>query len=126
MRIMPQLILAAITSLTTTAALADDPAHGTLVMMPVKQLFVPVGFDDNDEVQVVVDGYLPDTCHRVAFVQSEVRPGNIVKVRMWARRYTGICLPVVLPFSSEARIGQLPQGAYKVQAAGVEEESLNI
>jgi hypothetical protein len=98
-----------------------------LVLMSVERLYVPVGFDDNDEIQVVVEGKFPDTCYRVAFNEVDVDAAtNVVRVRQWARKFPGICLPVILPFTAEARVGQLPRGEYSVQANGVDAEQLAV
>lgn len=108
-------------------AFADDPSYGTLVLVHPTDVFAPVGFDDNDEAEVVVDGYLPDTCYRLAKTEVETVPSeNRIIVRQWARRFPGVCLQVILPYTVEARIGQLPAGDFAIEAGGVTVERLAI
>lgn len=114
-------------SFAARPALADDPSYGTLVLMHPSQVFVPNGFDSNDEVEVVVDGYLPDTCYRLAKTEFEVVPNEQrIIVRQWARRFPGVCLQVILPYTTDAHIGQLPAGDFAIEVGGVTVERLQV
>ncbi len=61
--ILPLLILPL---LGASFARADEPAAPPLVSVTVRAVYAPSGFDDNDEAQVVLDGFLPNTCYRLA------------------------------------------------------------
>ena len=41
-------------------AFADDSA--VLVQAPIDKVFVPLGFDDNDKVELIIHGQFPNTC----------------------------------------------------------------
>jgi len=95
--------------------------------IPVSALFAPYqGFDDNDQVQVVVHGTLPNACFSLADSFSELQ-GDLrtILVQQFAvRRIDGICaegatLPVHLqmtvPFTREISIGRLKAGKYNLQ-----------
>src|SRR4051812_21096869 len=60
-----ELILSAVSALLmTSAALADSgnrPSIETVISAPAR-VFSPQGFDDNDSTQVVIDGYLSNSC----------------------------------------------------------------
>ena len=77
--------------------------------------FVPVGFDDNDDAVVVVDGYLPDTCYRLrpAEVTVDLAKKRIV-VQPKATRFPGLCLDVTVPYSTVVHLGVVPDGSYTV------------
>ena len=103
-------LLTIITSYTTTAK-ADE-----VVAVNPKYLFVPVGFDDNDDVGVVVDGYLQDTCYRLrpTLVQVDAAKKKIV-VQPTAVVYPGPCMDVTVPFTSTVSLGHnVPVGNYTV------------
>lgn len=123
-----QLTLLSLLPLTAaTAAFADDPVPQPLVAVHASDVFIPDGFDDNDETQVVLDGYLPDTCYRVSQVQTALNPTTgRIRVTQYARRFAGICLPTLVPFTSEARLGILPTGGYRVSSAGVADAPLRV
>lgn len=113
----------------TSAAFAqdDDPVPNPPLPVAVKEVFVPVGFDDNDEVQVVLDGYLPDTCYRLAYSQVDFdEESGTFKVRQWARRYDGVCFDTPVPFTTEARLGIVKAGEYQVKNRDGETQPLTV
>lgn len=111
----------------STQARADDPPQGTLVGVSVRELFVPNGFDDNDEVEVVLDGELPNTCYKLAHneVKYDEATGRYI-VFQFARRYPGICIQTTVPFFTAARLGVVPAGDFKVQTLGAALETLKV
>lgn len=115
--------------LAPTAVMArnGDPVPYPPISVNVKNVFAPVGFDDNDEVEIVLDGYLPDTCYKLAFSRvtfDESR--NVYQVRQYARKPPGICLPMIVPFTTEVRIGPVKAGDYKIESIGAETQSLEV
>lgn len=114
-------------SLFAPLAFADDPVPSPLVMVSAKTVFVPVGFDDNDQALAVVDGYLPNTCHKIAFNKSEFdEASNTFKVTQWARRSTGLCLDILVPFTAPVELGVISKGNFKVSMNGAETENLTV
>ena len=80
-----------------------------------EKLYVANGFDDNDNVQLVGEGYFPDSCYRSADVKATVdHVKKIVRVKTTAFLYEGICLTVILPFDRVVDLGILNAGIYKV------------
>lgn len=78
-------------------------------------LFIPMGFDDNDEVVVVVDGYLPDPCHQL--IRPYVKVDELsrrITISPRAREFLGVCHDVIVPYTQEVHIGQLPRGQFTV------------
>ena len=107
---MKKMILAFAALCFSVPVLADTPG---LVPVPVTSVFVPVGFDDNDEAQIILDGMLPNTCYRLAHTEVEPTEGGFV-VRQMARRFGGICIPSFVPFWTEVSLGRLTAGEYKI------------
>jgi hypothetical protein len=107
---MKKIIFAFAALCFSTPLLAETPG---LVAVPVTSVFVPVGFDDNDEAQIILDGMLPNTCYRLAHTEVEPTEGGFI-VRQLARRFGGMCIPSFVPFWTEVSLGRLTAGEYKI------------
>ncbi len=87
----------------------------TVVSFPLERSFVPIGYDDNDKVQLTLAGSFPDTCYRVASVKTRVDEATkTVFVHQTAYHYPGICIRVFVPFSSVADLGIIGAGEYRI------------
>ena len=107
-------IVVALTGLTVPA-FANPPGDGDVVTVGTKYLFSPIGFDDNDEATVVLDGYLPSGCYRL--VQPEVvvdQETKRVTITPKARFFDHPCIEALVPYWQEIHLGILPIGDYKV------------
>jgi hypothetical protein len=118
------LITASFLASHAALAAADRPL---LVSVPVRNVFIPAGFDDNDNVQVVLEGAFTDTCYRLAHTEV-LKSGNDqeFEIVQWARKFPGICIPTTVPFKSEVSLGRLVSGTYKIEAVGVSAASLEV
>lgn len=86
--------------------------------VPVDNIFAPNGYNSNDNVEVVVSGFLPNLCYRDLEIVPQV-DGNQVKIRVQAKSYDGPgigCADVIVPFIENVKIGLLDQGDYDVIA----------
>lgn len=111
----------------TVTARADDPTANQLVPVAVRAIFAPDGFDDNDEAQVVIDGFLPSTCYRLAENAVTVDPvTREITVVQYARKFAEPCLPMRVPFSNDVRLGVLPHATFTVKAHGAPEMPLTV
>ncbi len=116
-----------ILSLLCFARLAAGAVSGA-VPVPNISLFVPQGFDDNDEVVVTLDGYLPNACYQLteAVVTRDLTNHRIL-VQQMAYVSPGPCVQVLSPYVNTVRIGQLPVGSYMIaSASGSLRKTLNI
>jgi len=114
----------ALTASHANVALADEPG---LVAVPISTIFVPNGFDNNDEVQVVLDGTFPNTCYKLA--RTEVTPlasGMGFTVKQFARRFSGVCIPTFVPFWTEVTLGRLPTGEHRIVVADGPEAMVSV
>lgn len=86
------------------------------------QIHVPLGFDSNDQAEIIVHGLLPDTCHRRPSGKVEVR-GNEIHVEMKADKVSGsqvYCIKAMVPYLVSVPLGKLPEGAYKIAVNTIE------
>lgn len=109
--------------LITGLAHAASPI--TVIPSPVDHLFIPAGFDNNDNVEVVVTGHFPSTCYARNRVDVKVVKDLIdIKVTAFHRRDSSIkCLDMSVPYTEVVTVGNLQAGNYKIQ---VNEESKGI
>lgn len=96
------------------------------VEVPVGNIFVPAtGFDDNDNVQLMIDGVLPNGCYQIDKEElSEGKKAKTYNVKLFAyKRTEGSCadesnlpnsLMPTVPYTLEVSLGQLASGAYKI------------
>lgn len=96
------------------------------VEVSIGQVFIPPqGYDDNDNIQVVLDGALPNGCYRIADESAVVNPDTKqISAHVFAYRHTdGACadqdnlpdtLRPVVPFTLDVSLGVLPAGMYRV------------
>ncbi len=97
-------------------------AHAARVEVGVEALLAPtVGYEQKNNIQVVLYGTLPNKCYSLDEYQVEKdQLGRTVSVRQWAERETsGLCadeshLPpdwkTPIPFMTEVSVGHLPVG----------------
>ncbi len=86
------------------------------VSFAFEKAFIPDGFDDNDNAQVVLAGTLPDTCYQTTRVEFALDESTgTVKATQWALAVTDICLPATVPFSTVLSLGNLRAGEYAIE-----------
>jgi hypothetical protein len=97
---------------TTASAQADGPE---LVTAPVDKVFSPFGFDDNDNVEIVVHGTFPNTCYKTGPVEGRVdAEAGVITVHAQAYRYNGVCAEVQVPFTQSVKLGTVAVGTYRI------------
>ena len=112
-------LIAGILAMSTLAI--SQPQNGGLVEVTGDDLFIPVGFDDNDEAVLVVDGFLPSGCYRLTRPEVDFDQDNgVVTVRPMARWFDIPCIEARIPYNFEVRLGVMPMGEYEVRIAGTD------
>ena len=103
--------------LTSTAAFAEPRNSSPVVLapVPVSHVYSPQGFDSNDNVEVVLKGYLPNLCYRSPSALPKVKDQSI-QIQAVAYRPTGHveCAQVAIPFLETAQVGVLDKGDYGI------------
>jgi hypothetical protein len=119
---MSRLTLSALSLLLLFAASTNAYASPEPVRVGATfaKIYIPEGFDSNDQVQIVGEGMFRNTCYRPA--PGAVKVDDITKtilVGPVAYEYSGFCLQVILPFNRVVDVGMLKPGTWKVvQRAG--------
>ncbi len=94
--------------------------------VPIEELFVPGGFDDNDLSEVVVKGSLPNSCWTVSSAESkydaESKTYHLYVISFV--KENEICLPVTSTFVETVKLGNLKAGAYTLQVKKPSDEFL--
>lgn len=113
-------------ALAITLAASPASALPQEINAPVTKIFVPQGFDDNDNVEVIAQGYFPDTCYRVGHGKAEIdHEQRAVRLEVSAYRYPGqMCIQALTPFIVPIKVGLLQQGDYKVKVGGTEAQAV--
>lgn len=94
-------------------------SNGRLVPSPTENLFIPIGFDDNDNVEIVVHGHFKNSCYKVGPTDVQIdKQAKTVKVTPQAYEYTGaVCAQMMVPFIQSIKLGMLDAASYKVTVA---------
>ena len=99
----------------TGCLVVSIPALAVMVDIQPQTVFVPNGFDNNDEVVVVADGYLPDSCHRLTAPEIKIdRAKKQIMVQTRANSFEGVCNDMTVPFYSTIRLGYVPKGEFNI------------
>ncbi len=83
---------------------------------PISKIYIPLGFDDNDNVEVVLHGDFTDTCHQVGHTVAVVdEASKTVTVSATAYKYPGkFCIQSITPFIQTVSLGIVGEGDYQV------------
>ncbi len=103
-------------SLMTSLAFAQYSPVEKLV--PLEHVYIPFGFDSNDNTEVIIAGYLPNTCYKAPRAKFHINQGKI-EITVSALYYKNEhqpCTQVTIPFVEVASLGPMYQGAYNVVA----------
>ncbi len=116
-------------TLTVLASVVAAPAFAAeaeVVEIPLAQVFVPAtGFDDNDSVEIFLDGTLPNSCYTLEKhkLVSDLPRRHFAIQQFAIRNRDGICdgtspLPAgfssPVPFTVPVTLGRLERGLYGV------------
>ncbi len=106
------LLLACVISVSTWAS--DEPK---LVSVGIAKSFVPVGFDDNDRVQIGIEGAFADTCFTISATGTTVNEeAKTITLLQSAYHRTGLlCSQLPIPFHQTVNVGVLTAGTYTLK-----------
>ncbi len=117
-----------LTVFTTAMVFAGAPSIGlsaspTIETVTFDRIYVPVGFDSNDNIEFVGEGRFENGCYRPLAPKTEIDLANkIITVGPLAYKYPGLCVQVILPFSRVVEVGVLPAGEYRILQKGTGRE----
>lgn len=116
-----------------TSALAEDARRPSLIPAPVDRVFVPLGFDNNDNVEVILHGHFTSNCAKVGPASATVDE-NTKTISVVAQAWTyssDRCLTqeMYTPFVQSVPLGVVGKGEYTVRvldASGVNSQMLQV
>ncbi len=91
---------------------------GTYVPVAVNELFVPRGFDDNDDVVVSLTGNFPTACYQIAHAELKTEGTGRILIQQMAYMVPGPCARVLVPFSNTVHLGRVRAGNYYIRTQG--------
>lgn len=99
-----------------TSAFADQQGP-VEIPAPVSKIYIPMGFDDNDNAEVVLKGEFPTSCYNIGRTGAEVDQQKM-EITVWATSYMYLggenCAQVTKSFIQPIKVGVLKKGDYKV------------
>lgn len=98
-------------------AVAGTPVE---TLIPVDHIYVPKGFDSNDNSEIILSGHLPNLCHKApkTIIQKD---GNKIMITVTALKYHNtnpFCAEVLVPFVEPVSLGVLDKGMYDIVVNG--------
>lgn len=98
-------------------AAVADPGLPRLETLVPEAVFLPQGFDNNDNAQLVVYGTLSDSCFRLGPVDFKVDlAARTIRVRSQVYVYdSDWCLPIISPVTQTVDLGVLPANDYRIE-----------
>lgn len=121
------LTIAAAICLAVPAIAAEEVRSPIQTPALFSETYIPAGFDDNDNVQIVGEGMFKNTCYRPAPTGVQVDQKNkVIRLAPAAYEYQGLCLQMILPFERTIDVGILKAGNYKVMQDGQEVDTLKV
>lgn len=86
------------------------------VNLTVEHVFVPKGFDSNDNSEIVVTGWYPNPCFE--WSRSIVHKGSHridVQLKAWVKRgMDTVCIDMAVPYMESVKLGSLHEGISKL------------
>lgn len=97
-------------------SLVSLPVFAQVITAPVTHLFVPNGFDNNDNVELVVKGKFPNPCYNRSKVDVKVKEDKIFINVTAAKKenVASLCEPLKVPFTEVVSVGSLQGGDYEI------------
>ncbi len=124
--LVPVVVLALSATFSARAEGWDDSDAIAEVPAPVNGIFIPKGFDNNDNAQIVITGAYPNTCYQVgrvdAVVNSETKVIDVEVTSFFQSNRA--CLMLYTPFTEVVSLGVLKAGNYNVQVNSKADEEI--
>ena len=89
-------------------------------LVPVSNIYSPEGFDSNDNVEVIVEGFLPNLCYRAPMKDIKIN-GNKIDIKLSAlssEQQNPYCPEMIVPFLEKVEVGVMDKGQYEIEVNG--------
>lgn len=91
-----------------------------LLAQPPQKVFLPTHATDQENVEVIIGGYFPDSCYKSGKVEKEIDfERQEISIRHYAAyNSSGFCLMALVPYMKVVDLGVLPAGDYTLSING--------
>lgn len=105
-----------------TARANDEDTAPVLEAAPVERVYVPQGFDDNDNVEISVAGRFLGTCYKTGPIEAKANPETqTIDVTVKTYHYRDErCGKRLVSFIQTAKLGPIKSGTYKIRVNSTE------
>jgi hypothetical protein len=110
MKIFAVMMIAAVMTVATGASANEGDVHNKTVM--VSDVYIPSGFDSSSDAFVVVNGFFPHSCYKMADVNVKNISPTVHEITATANVTEGLCLMVIVPYHKEVQLGKLVPGTH--------------
>lgn len=114
MKALSLLFISSILAMAAQADPGDLPVYKDVVV-GVSDVFVPAGFDSDNEAYVVASGIFPNGCYQWKDAQVKNLSDFSHEVVTTARVSQGMCIQVLIPYSKDIRLGKLTAGKHTLR-----------
>ena len=120
-------VLAFLLGPSPSSATSPSDRQSVSLAIEAREIYVPESLGDQEEAVVVLDGSMPDSCYKLAGYSIHYAVATrTYEITQMARRLSGTCLPMTVPYSVDVHLGRLPAGQYRVAAKGAKTVQLII
>ncbi|MCT4642196.1 MAG: hypothetical protein N4A33_07835 [Bacteriovoracaceae bacterium] len=98
----------------STSLLAGVPS---IKQVPIDHLYIPAGFDSNDNTEVIITGFLPNLCHKNPTAKINIDENKNINIKVTSLYYdksNPFCPQMIVPFTLPVSLGVVQPGQYKV------------
>ena len=89
-------------------------------IVPISHIYSPEGFDSNDNVEVILEGFLPNLCYKSPSHSVEIEK-NVINIKVEALLNDNediACAEMIVPLLQKVEIGVVDKGNYKILVNG--------
>ncbi len=88
--------------------------------VPSKGIYIPKGYDTNDDIELIAEGYLPNLCYKNPHTLVTVEQNKVhVTLQAWTNDNGEVpCAEMIVPFIHTFSVGVLDRGNYEVLLNG--------
>jgi len=99
---------------------AQSARNPVLIPASVDKVFVPLGFDDNDNAEVIIHGRFPNTCYKTGPASATVDYAQKkILIKASSYLYSGVmCGQVMVPYIQSIKFGIVNVGDYSIEVEG--------
>jgi hypothetical protein len=94
----------------------SEAAEIELIIQTPQSVFIPHGFDDDDNVQIIFTGEYPNTCYQMGPTEFHIdSEKKTIRVRDYAyEKESNFCAPLVISYQKVLDLGMLKAAEYSI------------